>query len=221
MRCIVRISLGLLGLALAAVPTAALADLCPACQARAVSAKPTFSKHAFPARRLCASCAKAQMAANGGVLPPPGPPMVFTNTPGVPGGQVCTTCQPAGPSTAMAPGYAVAGGQFATLDPAPIGVVQTNYQHPASGSVAMPPGRAVVGSAIAASPSGPAFASPNILAPAEPNRPRVISNLLPRGHGTSHRASRKEQARSDHAAIPYGNYAPPVNELPASVVYGK
>jgi hypothetical protein len=202
----------MLGLALAALPAAALADTCPECQARQYN-----KKHTFGSIKICARCAQAQMAANGGVLPPPGPPMMVTSAPGMSARQACVACQNAG--SVMAPGYAVAeGGQFASMDPAPIGVVQTNYQHPASGSAALPPGRAVVGPA-----SNPvaSFGSPNMVAPPEPDRPRLLPHLIPWSRRPGRSESRREQARSAHAAIPYGTCAQPVTELPASAVFGR
>jgi hypothetical protein len=54
------------------------------------------------------------------------------------------------------------------------------------------------------------------------NRPHILSHLLGVGGIRKHiRESREDKGREAHASIAYDAPTQPVNELPASVVYGK
>jgi hypothetical protein len=64
--------------------------------------------------------------------------------------------------------------------------------------------------------------APTALTNPPSDRPHVISHLFGVGSIRRHaREARQDKAREAHASIAYDPPAQPVNELPASVVYGK
>jgi hypothetical protein len=119
------------------------------------------------------------------------------------------------------PGSAVAYGGAPGADPTPVGVATAGRGAPADPrmAAAMPrPG---------AAPYDPSVMQSSVPAPPAPmsgpghNRPHVIGHLLglPKvgRHYEAHQAKKREQ----HAAIAYGDPNEKVNELPASMVYGR
>lgn len=166
------------------------------------------------------------------------PPVMSATLEAAPG---CASCQASAgggvmvaevPMTGEAPGHASVGpratagpamaGGPATGEPEPMGVMQTNYNAggpaPMSGGMAASaPGRASVGGSGGGATPGQA----GPIRPPVHNRPRVLGHLL--GLPSFGRLSAEEMARkqSAHAAIRYDNAAPTVNELPASMVYGR
>jgi hypothetical protein len=218
MRVLARIGYTLAGLALLApaVARAGVPAPTPPPKKKAVKSAP---------KKLCAGCQARHMMAQGKRVPPP-PPL----PPGVPvRGEQCPEC---GAATAVvvsgkvyraqdlmaanAPGRAVAGGEayFATHpgEPAPIGVMGPRV---AGGMPARAPGTrdlSVMPTSMASDP----------ISPPGHNRPHVLSHMLGlselgRGHAEA-RARRKEEA---HARIPYGVQPNSVQDVPASVVYGR
>jgi hypothetical protein len=242
MRFVRRFRLALVGLALA-VPTSG---------AWAQGSNPVWQGSRAPTTQpmhICPSCL-AKLQANGGAGAAPAvvaPPAVMTGAPVVmAGGDGCAACQAQASNVVMppghasvgsgnvvmapgyatvggpAPGYAVVGGPVPAAEPAPIGVMGTNYQTAANGA-GMPPGRA---STVDPSGVDPALAMngrySNTLSAPRHRRPHIITHLF---FGRSLGSLRDEQiqrAKMRHASIPYGDgTAAPVTELPASMVYGK
>ena len=108
-------------------------------------------------------------------------------------------------------------------DPAPIGVMQTNYAQPGMAPAApssVPTATSLQpGHALAESGASPA---PFQHRPTSSKNPRIISHLLgfrdPTAEWRDMRAQKKTEA---HASIPYDTEGTTVNELPASAVYGR
>ncbi len=124
----------------------------------------------------------------------------------------------------LPPGYAVVGAgeaQLADAGPAPVGLFRgAPNQWNGSRGAAMPP-------RTSAAPYDAAVQTTSIL-PAQTaldtqshSRPHVISHLFGFGGLRQRRIeAREEREKSVHAAIAYDDPSRPVNELPASVVYG-
>jgi len=208
------------------------------------------AKHAHKGRVLCARCMKAKEAQaqmvpgqivacahskNGvcttcaALLALPGtvtmgpPPMAVAAAPsgGAPGRAVVA----GGPASGVSNAYDPSG----MAEPAPIGVMQANYAQAAPGGMtpngspmmgAMPsqPGRAVASSGHDAGP-GPA---PMQRKSGDFPHPHIIGHLLGfTGIGSEHRQEREARKKEAHAMISYDAPGATVNELPASVVYGK
>lgn len=174
---------------------------------------------------------------NGSVMPAAGP--VISSAPGG-----CTSCEagsseviyptaPEGAGMAFvgggeAPGYASVG-MTGSNEPAPVGVMRTNYQTTAGSNYnGLPMGA----TPMAAGPYGGPSALPPTAAQlpwgqapvgmgrsaSRPPRARVLAHLLglrmPRFG-----AAREARERAEHAAIRYDNSATIPSELPASMVY--
>ncbi len=145
-------------------------------------------------------------------------------------GQVTVITQngaPTAPGRAVASDAAPAPGLVQAGEPEPIGVMRTNYSVPTAGSPApMAPGRAVVNGGPAAGPAAPAVANftPYQHASAE-GSPHIIGHLFGlapmRNDFRDWMMSRTRNKKDAHAAIPYGSTGSQVEELPASMVYGK
>lgn len=120
-----------------------------------------------------------------------------------------------------APGMAVVNGGMPAAEPTPIGVARGSLNAPVDPrmAAAMPrrgPGSydpAVMPTSVPAAPApmnGPGH-----------DRPHIISHMLglPRlGH---HHAEREEKRRENHAMEAYGPNNEKVDDLPASMVYGR
>ncbi len=201
-------------------------------------AAPAHHHHGILGRRHCVQCQRAHAKAADGIdVPPPpgyaGAPMLapgetIVSGPTIVSERVVSVSDPQAPGHAVVggedmAGYAVVGGQPGPqADPTPIGVARGAYGATAAdprmaqaamrrpGAGAFDP--AVMPTSIPAAPtpmSGPGH-----------NRPHVISHIfgIPKfGHLHQERADRKRQ---EHAAISYGDGSK-VNELPASMVYGR
>jgi len=134
MRYVTRIGLAALGLALIApMPARAQAPAnCAECQASQLPRpKPIH---------ICENCLKKAQA-NVGFMPPP-PPMMMDGAALPPGYTVVGPVN--GAPMVMnggAPGYAVVNGGLPSAEPAPVGVMQTNYSQPGA-PTASAPGRA-------------------------------------------------------------------------------
>jgi hypothetical protein len=184
-------------------------------------------------RHLCPTCAAkvaaARQAATG--QPIPGPVVVQ----GAPmGGAPCLSCQQSAMGTApgvayvgepmAAPGYAMVGGTMPGAEPAPIGVMRTNYSThdhtPGSLGASLDPRQAASAGADWGAP-GRASVIPAAPTPSSTShrRPGVIRHLL-FGGGPGMREMRSDKRKSQHASISYGS-AGSVTELPASLVYGR
>ena len=125
----------------------------------------------------------------------------------------------------LPPGYAVVGGGGpgpAGVDPAPVGVsraVQSQWNNPRLASI---PPRAGV------APSDPSVQPSSMIPPQTAvdtqtsTRPHILSHLFGIGGISRHiREVREDKERDAHASIAYDNPSQPVNEVPASAVYGK
>ena len=212
MRRLARIGLAALGLAVAA-PVAVWAG-------QPVTASTGAKKHKHPRNlfgkeKLCVECQRAKLKAQGIDMPapPPLPQGVVME------GGVCTTCQPGAPGMAVvngdtAPGFAVVGDPMMPGEgPAPIGVVQARPGGP------MMPGAGLMDRSVMPTSIPRA---PEPIAPAESNRPHVISHVLGLSAiGRDRRADAHRRAGQKHASIRYGAEEPRVTELPASKVYGR
>ena len=243
MRVLARIGYTLAGLALIA-PAGARAG----CRSRrgALVARPAEATAASRAdvgqagrraerARLCADCLRTRVMAQKGVNIPPPPPL----PPGtVVRKNMCTTCgRPAAvlagrpaPSRRRAAGddgrplragprggrrrvgYAVSGN-----DPAPIGMVQPRLaaagRDGRAGRAARPLGHA---DRLVSSPSDPLMPTAE-KQPAHPHAP-----VRPLGHRPRAGRARERRNEEKHARIPYGAAnAAPVQNVPASVVYGR
>jgi hypothetical protein len=112
-------------------------------------------------------------------------------------------------------GYAVVGGEGAAGEPAPIGMVNPGLASSVPPAAAGRPGtmdRSLT----------PTSMAPNPIQPKTHNDPRVLSHLF----GLSDlrpgwRAARAAREREEHAKISYGPVNGQMNEVPASVIYGR
>jgi hypothetical protein len=130
-----------------------------------------------------------------------------------------------GPAMAgnYAPGYAAVGGVgVAEGEPAPVGVArvgQAQWNSPRMAAAGARPGAGPYDPSVMPTsmiPAQTALASPSS------TRPHVITHLL--GLRSIHRPLHEKQLQKErerHASISYDPPAQPVNELPASAVYGK
>lgn len=195
------------------------------------------------AAHLCADCA-VKMESNGMV-----PPTMVAAAPGgctacgtsgpVTSGPMSSSPMPSAPGYAMvgdgspspllaaggnAPGYAIVGGTMVSSEPAPVGVMQTNYS---TGS--MPQG--TLGASIAGNHgggmpgmSGAPFAQPNEVPPSLYAPPKRRSSIIARVIGLPDFGRRRAEAevrrRENHAMTSYGSAGSAPSELPASAVYG-
>jgi hypothetical protein len=148
-----------------------------------------------------------------------GPMMTTTYLP--PGGQVVYESMPGqmtmNPSAA---GHAFVGGMPSTVEPAPIGVVQTGYRPtagmPTPGAMG-PAGSSPFNPAVG--PSGPAFSGPGSF-PGH-RRPSVLAHLFGISGRNRWAEAQEAERRSRHAAISYGPNGQTPAEIPASMVYGR
>lgn len=124
---------------------------------------------------------------------------------------------------AGAPGYAVVGGAMPGMpgmDPAPIGMARATQAPWAGPQVAStaPRGSNPYDPAVRPTSIPPQTAIDNTTS----GRPHVISHLFGLGAlSRAHRQAREEKEKQRHASIAYDPPSQPVNELPASVVYGR
>jgi hypothetical protein len=206
-----------------------------------VPAAPAEPVHQHKGRTLCAKCAAKQASA-----PPPGAIVGCAHSKN----GVCTACQAAlrgpgqfvmvGAPAAEAPGRAVAssgpagahpgmngsavGYEGAAGDPVPVGVIQANFSQSnpvgAPSSIAPPaeqPGRAVAESTAGHEP----YQTKSGSFP----RPHILGHLFGWSLMGADRAEEKARRKAEaHAMIAYdseGKSSTPVEDLPASVVYGK
>ena len=244
MRRLARLSLATMGLALA-LPVAARADVDLPVPASGVDETVTRTvvvpvpphKHTGKLKlkpRLCEKCAAAKPApviatANSTPLNMEGAKIVScSHNPN----SVCKDCQAllampgammvAGPSNPAppvrvasdaAPGRAVVSGN----EPEPIDVMRTNYAANVTPVGQPAPGRAAVKSAS----SGRA----PFLSPSPESSPHILGHLFGvsemRNDFKDWRGARGRQKRDAHAAVRYGPEASRVEELPASMVFGK
>jgi hypothetical protein len=231
-------SLARMGYALAALaliaPAAAWAGMPQMASDPTGSGIPRLFKHkkslAHKPERLCAECQRVKLMKEKGVQIPPAPPL----PPGrVMTGETCTRCgaavavlvtpQPVFGESPLnvadaAPGRAVVGGEptgyavFGT-EPAPIGVAPSRL---ASAMPAAPPGGprdpAVMPTSVARDP----------IAPPGQNRPHVLSHLFGVSRIGRDRAEvNARKIEEKHASISYGSPTQAVQDVPASVVYGR
>ena len=127
------------------------------------------------------------------------------------------------PAARSASGVQVAYDGSGMAEPAPIGVMQANYAQPMQGgmapagmAVAAPgqPGRAVVD-------AGPGPDPIQKKSGAFPH-PHIIGHLFGlSGIGSESREARDAKKKEAHAMISYDAPGTTVNEIPASMVYGK
>ena len=125
----------------------------------------------------------------------------------------------------LPPGYAVVGGgaaEPAGVDPAPVGVsraVQSQWNNPRLAS--MPPRAGVASYDPSVQPSS-MIPPQTALDTQTSTRPHILSHLFGIGGISRHiRESREDKERDAHASIAYDTPSQPVNEVPASVIYGK
>ncbi len=228
----------LAGLALA-LPSAADAGLDSVCSTCGGQPQAPAHKHKTKkARHLCAACAaKAE-----GTIPADVPVVATAG---------CSACAASaagtsGPVMASAPGfasvgdgssspivlaspssppgYAVVGGTVVSAEPAPIGVMRTNYS---VGPQQMP---GTLGASVAASPaSAPGmtnapYARPDELPPSiySPQRPRrsVLARIFLPDIGRRRAAAEEALVRERHAQISYSSTQGGPSELPPTMVYG-
>lgn len=247
MRMLARIGYTLAGLALVA-PSAARAGMPIAAPRPYHTAAPKGRKATAVIRpqapeHLCAECQRQKLMAQTGVNIPPPPALPAGEM--MPG-EVCTKC---GAPTAVvlrgnatpapapapvvtdaasavtvtsadAPGRAVVGGDDAQTgyaatgaEPTPIGVVSPRF---ASAAPASP-----VGSRDAS--VMPTSMGSNPIAPNNTNKPRVLQHLFGISDLRRDWADMRERRhdKSTHAMIPYGPQTSTVQDVPASVVYGR
>ncbi|MGZ3384343.1 MAG: hypothetical protein ACXWNF_05330 [Isosphaeraceae bacterium] len=125
----------------------------------------------------------------------------------------------------LPPGYAMVGGGGpgpAGVDPTPVGVsraVQSQWNNPRLAS--MPPRAGVASYDPSVQPSS-MIPPQTALDSQTSTRPHILSNLFGIGGISRHiRESREDKERDAHASIAYDTPSQPVNEVPASVIYGK
>jgi hypothetical protein len=193
--------------------------------------------HGILGRRHCVECQRARVKAADGVdvPPPPGYAGVVTLAPGetLVSGPVVVSERVVAQGDPNAPGYAVVGGPegaqgFAVAnggmpgsDPAPIGVATAGQRGP------IDPRMAAMGPRPGAGSYDPSVMPTSVPAPPEPmsgpghNRPHVIGHLLGLPKIGHHHEERQARKRENHAAISYSDPNEKVNELPASMVYGR
>jgi len=245
MRMLARIGYTLAGMALVA-PAAARAGMPIPATGPSSSGMPKARKVAAMKRttapeHLCAECQRQKLMAQTGVNIPPPPAL----PPGeMMPGEVCTKCgaptavvlrgnatpAPApvvtGAGSAVmvtsadAPGRAVVGGDdaptgYATTgaEPAPIGVVSSRFASAAPATPAGSRDASVMPTSMGSNP----------IAPNNTNKPHVLQHLFGISDLRRDWADMRERRRdsSSHAMIPYGPQTSTVQDVPASVVYGR
>ncbi len=225
MRLRARMSLALFGLSLA-VPTAVHAQG-PA-RPGAPGGPHRHTTGLFGNKRSCTECQVKELAAKGIHIPPPPAPIPDG---AIVSGEECMACQSApivsGPMTfqdgsapghavvgGAASGYAVVGGEGPSTEPTPIGVVNPGLASNVPPVVAGRPGtmdRSLT----------PTSMAPNPIRPKTHNDPKIVSHLLGLPElGRGRRAARARE-REAHAKISYGPANGQLNEVPASVIYGR
>jgi hypothetical protein len=194
----------------------------------------------FLHRRHCPECQRAYVKAHDGVDVGAPPPLAQGEAPApagahaIPGHLVdvqtgeCLTCQgrvvtsgPAAGGDVNAPGYAVVGETMQGPDPAPIGVARSREPYWAGAHTAAAgarPGGGPYDPSVVPTASPPAQVA---LEGAGAGRPHIISHLLGIPKFGRARRAREDKERQKHASITYDQNASQVNELPASLVYGK
>jgi hypothetical protein len=218
------------GLALPVSARAGQPADCPSCvggipTAASYSAGPDTTRHIHPHTRYCPKCQleRAQREAGNNALIISGP----EGLPSGGAGAACVACA-GGVIVGEAPGIAMLGPGTTSIvspEPAPIGVVQAGFRPgagPGSPSAAMATaGRPPYGPALPGAHPGHVPPPQTPMGPPH-RRPSVLGHLLGLdglGHIGDARRARRAAA---HAAIPVGNVGnKPLNELPASLVYGR
>jgi len=194
--------------------------ICPDCQAKMVA------ESGAPAPIMISGTPSAMMAAGPcTACETSGPAMLVPTAPGY------ASVGDGSPAPVMAsagdvPGYANVGGMVVSSEPAPIGVVRTNYaMQPEVGTSAAHPADAMMHGG-APTPNGPIpYAKPNEI-PAgmlggPPRRPRIFSRIIGLPDFGRARAESQARSRESHAMTSYGNTGAVPSNLPASMVYGK
>ncbi len=112
-----------------------------------------------------------------------------------------------------------------TPEPTPVGVMQTNYAQPGAAPAApssiptassLQPGHAIAAAGPGANPA------PFQHKPTSSKNPHIIGHLLGySGIGSEWRDQRAQKKAQAHASIPYNNEGTTINELPASMVFGR
>ena len=204
--------------------------------------------HTHKFRTMCANCMKKQQAvpveriiacahSKNGVCPTcqallamPGPVTMGaaapTPTPGAeaPGRAMVSST----PSQAGANQLATQSAVYDpsnTPEPTPVGVMQTNYAQPGAAPAApssiptassLQPGHAIAAAGPGANPA------PFQHKPTSSKNPHIIGHILGySGIGSEWRDQRAQKKVQAHASIPYNNEGTTVNELPASMVFGR
>ena len=245
-----KLSLALAGLAVfaASAAQAGLESVCSTCAGQPQAPKPSVKVKAKAKKvgHLCAAC--AAKIKNGTTVP-----ATIASTATIASSAPCTACG-AGPELNLtgtssstpgyavigdgspsplmaangvgnsAPGYAIIGGTVASAEPAPIGVMRTNY-HAGQEAPGAPGASLAHQPGAAASVNGIPFAQPSevppsLYAPPSRRRHRIVARMLGiPDFGRAH-AEAEARKRDVHAQTAYGpsNTAP--SELPASMVYG-
>jgi hypothetical protein len=235
MRRLAHFGMALLGLTLAIPASAFGFDDPPA-------SSPAPHKHGlFKKAKDCPACASAKAAhAQLHVVPAPAPPPIA-----LPEGSkitgcahsangVCPACRkileapgqivmvaPAAPANAVAaaPGVAVASDSAPghavvadTSEPLPVGLMRTDYRPGSPG-------------ALAPAASMPTAGRDPYMPPKPESKPHILSHLFGfadvRNDVRTAVESRDRKKKEAHAAIAYGDGANKVDDLPASMVYGK
>ena len=205
--------------------------------------------------RLCDACAKKMPKRVPVVVNSPAPVEFAQASVVAPAG--CAACEasasgleapgiahvgPHGPAAGQdAAGFASIGGPAAQLaghgDPAPIGVMRTNYSVPSAASPypagpaagARPMAGAPAGARPMAGPGAGAIAAApgqaqGLIPPPSPDtgkkRPWVLGAMLGIPRRSQFNAYQREVDRSNHAMTRYDSAEPGMNSLPASAVYG-
>lgn len=234
MRVLARIGYTLAGLALIA-PAATQAGM-PIPAPGPYTAGMPKAKAPAKAKRFCANCQRQKLMAETGANIPAPPPLPA----GVPvPGEVCSRCSAptavvtsnsapiatcSGPGMVVdhsPPGRAVVGGTtgeagYASVggpsEPAPVGVVSARYA--ANGY------QGAAGSRDAS--VMPTSAGRDPVSPNTHSNPRVLSHLFGlSGIGRERALIRERRKEETHARIPYGQQAQQVNDVPASLIYGR
>jgi hypothetical protein len=128
---------------------------------------------------------------------------------------------PGGPAGPEAPGYAVVGEVLVGSEPAPVGVAKMRNHggaDPRTAAMAARGGAGPVDPSVVPTSMPPAQVA--LSSPAS-DRPHIISHLFGLPKFGQLRREREDKERQKHASIAYGEVDGHVNELPASMVYGK
>ena len=241
-----KLSLALAGLAVfaASAAQAGLQSVCTTCAGQPESPRKASTHAKFHAKakktgHLCAACA-AKMK-NGMTVPATvastGPCATCGDAAGanlassasMPGYAVIGDGSPTPLMAASgvggnAPGYAIIGGTMASAEPAPIGVMRTNY-HTGQDAQGTPGASLAHQQGAASTVNGIPFAQPSevppsLYAPQPRRRHSILARMIGLPDFGRGRAEAEARKREVHAQTAYGpsNTAP--SELPASMVYG-